>query len=1329
MSKTNKSLIMILAMLSLGLLETACASQNIFNQLYTGTRDNYTGRVGFSFRAERDCAITSLGRTVNLTSHNGVLQHDHVVELFEIPSGNLLASVIVTNNSPRDLLGYAYEVLDHYVVINSDMEYMILSEEAATSDDPWSDAVYMTNYNSSVMTILGAEYGGGPGDPMPTVQYNWGVGTAYGPPTYFYDDQCASDCDAEDLLIDPESLTATASSTSGYGTPAINAINGSGMTSDAHDTNYNNMWLSGSHYGNEWYKINLGAEYVLNSMMLWNYNQPPAYNCRGVKQADIYWSNSVSDPDDGGQFNTSNWNLLGIAGERTFSIAPGANDYSTPDSVLFEGMAVRWVVIKINSYHLDSGLHDVGISEVRFYRASSCASLPSPENGAVDIHSSVTLEWQPGNNAVLHNIYVGKNYTNVCWALTSSPEYQNSSKTNRLELNNLDFNATYYWRIDEVVGEQVYKGKIWSFTTGQVGAQYIYPSNNDIQIYPYHNNLRWIPGASANSHNVYIGTSRDSLSNATTSSQEFKGTQIETYYSIESLPLGQTYYWRVDEVDSYGTYKGDVWSFTMANPLMTGYISAIEDLMPDIPSPYVMRDWKQVARNYDDLFFDFDAQGQYLPLICWDTTGYNTGRPMFSTRGGYIGDFYSGCSGHLAEEIELIIGSTLCGIDKSHQWCENSNRYENYVLPLENFFDPSGGVYAYTPGGTLCCGSGWYINYSAQIFTDLYWLYNKRFFTGDLSGNSFDQDFATQAVAWFDAGKKWGGNIEPWIVPTEIPKGIYFPTMEVANDWVSDAPAGYAWIMYMAYAHLNNPDYLLASEWGLQALLKNTTNPGKEMDIFHAPITAARLNAEHGRKYDLQKLLEWCMGANHPNGWGIISNNGVAYNGWDMHGLVGADWASSGGGGFAGSTFDGFRRLLPVARYDDRYAHSIGKFALNCANACRLYYGNALPQENYYSEDIAWINSYDHNYCMPTEIVRMTAYRYNKAVADYETLYGNMQSGAYNSTVGLDNNFQALSEQVAGDTTALEHIWEFNVQPANNNRYSLDVWGYAALDSGGDTGFTFSWATNPAESFHDLFTVRATGVQWHRGNFDLILSQPTKLYIKVRDNNRGSNDITLATLFIDRMEVIQECQWGPEPAGDAIAAGWNKTNLAPYCGHRVGLIGASIEKTNVEGILQLDLLSADVFHDPVAFPTYLYYNPYDTKKTVNVEVGAASIDIYDSVSNSFLKTGVTGSVSFDIPAKAAVVVVLAPTNGVVTYNFKDGKQQTIIDGVIVDYVSSMPADFNADNDVDFEDFAILALRWLNTCNLGNNWCEGADIDHNGNVNLADLCELAQMWLQ
>ena len=89
------------------------------------------------------------------------------------------------------------------------------------------------------------------------------------------------------------------------------------------------------------------------------------------------------------------------------------------------------------------------------------------------------------------------------------------------------------------------------------------------------NGLTWTAGKNAKSHDVYVGTSYNSVFNANHNSAEFKGNQTGTKYALDdsysSIP---TYYWRVDEVSSSGTVKGAVYSFRLnrlAFPTAEGY--------------------------------------------------------------------------------------------------------------------------------------------------------------------------------------------------------------------------------------------------------------------------------------------------------------------------------------------------------------------------------------------------------------------------------------------------------------------------------------------------------------------------------------------------------------------------------------------------------------------------------------------------------------------------------------------------------------------------------------------------------------------------------------
>jgi hypothetical protein len=83
----------------------------------------------------------------------------------------------------------------------------------------------------------------------------------------------------------------------------------------------------------------------------------------------------------------------------------------------------------------------------------------------------VTLSWKPGEFAPAvngHTIYLSENFNDVndgIGGITQSADSYTPAQR-------LDFETTYYWRVDEVNAppdSTVHRGDIWSLTTEPVG--------------------------------------------------------------------------------------------------------------------------------------------------------------------------------------------------------------------------------------------------------------------------------------------------------------------------------------------------------------------------------------------------------------------------------------------------------------------------------------------------------------------------------------------------------------------------------------------------------------------------------------------------------------------------------------------------------------------------------------------------------------------------------------------------------------------------------------------------------------------------------------------
>ncbi len=134
-------------------------------------------------------------------------------------------------------------------------------------------------------------------------------------------------------------------------------------------------------------------------------------------------------------------------------------------------------------------------------------------------------------------------------------------------------------------------------------------------------------------------------------------------------------------------------------------------------------------------------------------------------------------------------------------------------------------------------------------------------------------------------------------------------------------------------------------------------------------------------------------------------------------------------------------------------------------------------------------------------------------------------------------------------------------------------------------------------------------------------------------------------------------------AGDPVTHKWGpKTDLGVYGSAYVGIFGGIISRTSDAKVLQLDLLATDFCRER-AFPTYLYFNPYKTARTVRVDVGAAARDLYDCVTSRFIARKVANSTAITIPADSALVCVRVPAGATIT---RRGRK-LLANGVVVDY--------------------------------------------------------------
>ncbi|MGC9261595.1 MAG: hypothetical protein ACP5I8_16145 [Phycisphaerae bacterium] len=123
------------------------------------------------------------------------------------------------------------------------------------------------------------------------------------------------------------------------------------------------------------------------------------------------------------------------------------------------------------------------------------------------------------------------------------------------------------------------------------------------------------------------------------------------------------------------------------------------------------------------------------------------------------------------------------------------------------------------------------------------------------------------------------------------------------------------------------------------------------------------------------------------------------------------------------------------------------------------------------------------------------------------------------------------------------------------------------------------------------------------------------------------------------------------------------TNYCLYGGAYIGVLGTLVRNTDVRGILQINLRATDTA-SPAGYPTFLFYNPYQQVKEIKIKVGSKEVNLYNTITGTFIAHTVSGTVPVSVPPKSAVVLVYTPASGVVSYR----GNETLVNGRIIDYL-------------------------------------------------------------
>ncbi|MFV0540856.1 MAG: hypothetical protein ACK5MZ_06420 [Aestuariibaculum sp.] len=369
--------------------------------------------------------------------------------------------------------------------------------------------------------------------------------------------------------------------------------------------------------------------------------------------------------------------------------------------------------------------------------------------------------------------------------------------------------------------------------------------------------------------------------------------------------------------------------FEVTIPVKQIKIDRIE-AMTNKPKPFKILDFKDISLKFDSLVFDKNQTGDYWPLIWEDNSRKNINQKTFGLYTA-MGDLRQGeihNNGIFHESLATIgsvLGATLVGMDKSNQ------NGENYVAMLKNYFNSENEwdiIMNNTSPEVALLGGGYGRDWWYDVYPNVLFYGVAHFYPNE---KDFTEILQSVADKFHKADSVLAGNYKYSFFD--------YATLEPKSNWIctqEDAAAGHAYVLYSAYQKFQDPKYLQSAKSSLETLLNQEENRFYEILMPFGAYVAARLNAEQGTNYNFHKIIDWTFNGTSVcrEGWGVLLGN---WNGYDISGIVGST-VDHGGFGFLMNTYDVMWPLVPMVRYDQRYANAIGKWMLNASNASKFFY-------------------------------------------------------------------------------------------------------------------------------------------------------------------------------------------------------------------------------------------------------------------------------------------------------------------------------------------------------------------------------------------------------
>ena len=359
---------------------------------------------------------------------------------------------------------------------------------------------------------------------------------------------------------------------------------------------------------------------------------------------------------------------------------------------------------------------------------------------------------------------------------------------------------------------------------------------------------------------------------------------------------------------------------------------ACVEKMPRLPQPLHLIDWREAARRYYRVAFDPRAEGPGLPAVNLSADGGHFGFDPY-----LVPDRRRDARGEAHACVIGVAGASLVGLDMT------SLHGIDWVTPTTEWYDGRTGIWSNRPGSGKAIGHVVYEYWPLVIGTLIADAFPER--------DEFQDALLRQADVLVQMAKEMGfpGRLD--LDRHYVHDGNAWQVEPRRIDSNSGNAAALAWVLYAAHARRPDPEYLAVAKEALDWWLRH---PGR-YEVTHqpGPLVAARLNAEHGCDFDVERLLTIWFGdyaayvpmlpAYQVMPWGVTA--GSTLDGVTCDGLDGARMRHKPDNGFyafAMGSYQGPGWLLPAVRYDQRLARAVARYCLHAATSCRHFLGIGL---------------------------------------------------------------------------------------------------------------------------------------------------------------------------------------------------------------------------------------------------------------------------------------------------------------------------------------------------------------------------------------------------